>query len=63
MGPREHYLVGMLGPKHSPRSAVVAADELPDTESGVHGDGETERKLLGEHRCHSVNGTGQLAVR
>lgn len=37
-GPRERYLVGMLGPKHSPTSAIEAADEMPDTEAGVGGD-------------------------
>lgn len=42
MGPRERYLVGMLGPKHSPKSARDEADEVPDTESGVQGDGEAE---------------------
>lgn len=40
MGPRERYLVGMLGPKHAPKSTVAASDELPDTESGVQGGGE-----------------------
>ena len=35
MGPRERYLVGMLGPKHSPTSSRGDADEVPDTESGV----------------------------
>ncbi|GIH68013.1 DISARM system helicase DrmA [Sphaerimonospora thailandensis] len=38
MGPRERYLVGMLGPKHSPTSSRDQADEVPDTETGVHGD-------------------------
>lgn len=38
MGPRERYLVGMLGPKHSPTSAIESADEMPDTETGVAGD-------------------------
>lgn len=42
MGPRERYLVGMLGPKHAPKSARDEADEVPDTESGVQGDGEAE---------------------
>ncbi|WP_347813566.1 DISARM system helicase DrmA [Actinomadura sp. 6K520] len=38
MGPRERYLVGMLGPKHSPASAIESAGEMPDTEAGVAGD-------------------------
>ncbi|WP_182882078.1 DISARM system helicase DrmA [Microbispora sp. H10949] len=38
MGPRERYLVGMLGPKHSPISSRDEADEVPDTETGVQGD-------------------------
>ncbi|SPT50061.1 DISARM system helicase DrmA [Actinomadura madurae] len=38
MGPRERYLVGMLGPRHSPASAIESADEMPDTEAGVGGD-------------------------
>lgn len=42
MGPRERYLVGMLGPKRSPRSALERADEAPDTEDGVQGGGEAE---------------------
>jgi hypothetical protein len=42
MGPRERYLVGMLGPRHSPRSAREEADEVPETESTVQGDGEAE---------------------
>ncbi|MFI0370828.1 DISARM system helicase DrmA [Actinomadura sp. 1N219] len=37
-GPRERYLVGMLGPRHSPASAIESAGELPDTEAGVGGD-------------------------
>jgi hypothetical protein len=39
MGPRERYLVGMLGPKHLPKGLVQSADNLPDTETGVEGDG------------------------
>jgi hypothetical protein len=39
-GPRDRYLVGMLGPKHTPRSAVEAACEVPDTEAGSGDDGE-----------------------
>lgn len=42
MGPRERYLVGMLGPRHSPKSTREEADEVPDTEAGVQGDGEAE---------------------
>jgi hypothetical protein len=41
-GPRERYLVGMLGPKHSPESTTKQADQLPDTELGTEGDGEAE---------------------
>jgi len=44
MGPRERYLVGMLGPKHGPMSTRDNADEVPDTETGVSGDG-TEQEL------------------
>ncbi|GAA0338593.1 DISARM system helicase DrmA [Actinoallomurus spadix] len=39
MGPRERYLVGMLGPKHEAVSTRDQADEVPDTETGVAGDG------------------------
>ncbi|MET8154854.1 DISARM system helicase DrmA [Sphaerisporangium sp. NPDC005289] len=39
-GPRERYLVGMLGPKPSARSIEEAADEVPDTEIGAEGSGE-----------------------
>ena len=38
LGPRERYLVGMLGPKPSATSAVDNADELPDTDPGTGGD-------------------------
>ncbi len=38
MGPRERYLVGMLGPKHQPRSTLDDADTVSDAESGVQGD-------------------------
>ncbi|WP_326643545.1 DISARM system helicase DrmA [Streptosporangium sp. NBC_01755] len=38
-GPRERYLVGMLGPKPSHRSAREDAGEMPETEIGVEGDG------------------------
>ncbi|MGH3991080.1 MAG: hypothetical protein ACRDSN_01290, partial [Pseudonocardiaceae bacterium] len=46
MGPRERYLVGMLGPKHQPRSTLDDADTVSDTESGVHG--ETRGDEAGE---------------
>lgn len=36
MGPRERYLVGMLGPKHQPKSTLDDADTVSDAESGVH---------------------------
>ncbi|MFC6083739.1 DISARM system helicase DrmA [Sphaerisporangium aureirubrum] len=39
-GPRERYLVGMLGPKPSARSIEDAADEVPDIEIGAEGGGE-----------------------
>jgi hypothetical protein len=39
LGPRERYLVGMLGPKHEPVSTRDEADRLPDTETGTQGDG------------------------
>ncbi len=42
MGPRERYLVGMLGPKRSLLSARERADEMADTEVGVEGDGDAE---------------------
>ncbi|MGI8333672.1 DISARM system helicase DrmA [Actinomadura scrupuli] len=38
MGPRERYLLGMLGPKQAAKSTVDDAGEVPDTESGVGGD-------------------------
>ncbi|MFI7534910.1 DISARM system helicase DrmA [Streptosporangium sp. NPDC049376] len=38
-GPRERYLVGMLGPKPSRRSPDEDAGEVPETEIGVEGDG------------------------
>src|SRR5699024_6865743 len=37
-GPRERYLVGMLGPKDQPSSTRDAADATVDSESGVQGD-------------------------
>jgi hypothetical protein len=39
-GPRDRYLVGMLGPKHNPRSTVDAASDVPDTEPGAEVDGD-----------------------
>ncbi|MFJ2033770.1 DISARM system helicase DrmA [Streptosporangium sp. NPDC087985] len=39
-GPRERYLVGMLGPKPSRRSSRDDAGEMPETEIGVEGDGD-----------------------
>lgn len=42
MGPRDRYLVGMLGPKHAPKSVQDAADEIPEPEDTVRGDGEAE---------------------
>lgn len=41
-GPRERYLVGMLGPKHEPESTTRDAGEVPDTETAVAGDAEPE---------------------
>ncbi|MGD9531288.1 MAG: hypothetical protein AB7V44_31470, partial [Pseudonocardia sp.] len=40
MGPRERYLVGMLGPKAVLRPQREQADGVADTESGVDGDGD-----------------------
>jgi hypothetical protein len=42
MGPRERYLIGMLGPRHVAHSAAAEASEVPDTDSGVGGEGEAE---------------------
>jgi hypothetical protein len=47
-GPRERYLVGMLGPRHQPpASSLDAADQVMDTEDGAegtaHGEGSGER--------------------
>ncbi|MFD9946735.1 DISARM system helicase DrmA [Nonomuraea sp. NPDC059023] len=39
MGPRERYLVGMIGPKHAATSTRDQADQVPDTETGTDGDG------------------------
>ncbi|MFC5947043.1 DISARM system helicase DrmA [Pseudonocardia lutea] len=41
-GPRDRYLVGMLGPRPETTSTRTQADRQPDTESGVYGDGEAE---------------------
>ncbi|GAB3698464.1 DISARM system helicase DrmA [Nocardiopsis oceani] len=42
-GPRERYLVGMLGPRHQPpKSSRDAADEVLDTENGAAGDAKGE---------------------
>jgi Helicase conserved C-terminal domain len=41
-GPRERYLVGMLGPRPRSRSTVDAAGEVPDTGTGVAGDADSE---------------------
>ncbi|WP_214318606.1 DISARM system helicase DrmA [Nonomuraea sediminis] len=38
-GPRDRYVLGMLGPKPSARSTVEDAEEVPETEIGVGGDG------------------------
>ncbi|HZO66586.1 MAG TPA: DISARM system helicase DrmA [Kribbellaceae bacterium] len=38
MGPRERYLVGMLGPKQRAKSVGGQADEVPDLEDAVQGD-------------------------
>ncbi|TDO30038.1 helicase-like protein [Kribbella sp. VKM Ac-2527] len=37
-GPRERYLVGMLGPRHEARSVVADASDVPDTQIGVEAD-------------------------
>ncbi|RZU75502.1 helicase-like protein [Micromonospora kangleipakensis] len=39
MGPRERYLVGMLGPKQRPRSDRREAAEVADVDAAVQGDG------------------------
>jgi hypothetical protein len=41
-GPRDRYLVGMLGPKPALKSARDSADRAPDAESGETGDGEAD---------------------
>ncbi|RFU39429.1 helicase [Actinomadura logoneensis] len=38
MGPRERYLVGMLGPRHTPSSVTDEAGEVQDNDTGVEGD-------------------------
>ncbi|WP_018638769.1 DISARM system helicase DrmA [Parafrankia elaeagni] len=44
MGPRERYLVGMLGPKPAPRGAreAAAAESVADTETAVQGDADSD---------------------
>ncbi|MFI7207747.1 DISARM system helicase DrmA [Micromonospora aurantiaca (nom. illeg.)] len=39
MGPRERYLVGMLGPKQRPRSEKRDSSEVHDVDAAVQGDG------------------------
>ncbi|MEU8242245.1 DISARM system helicase DrmA [Actinoplanes missouriensis] len=39
MGPRERYLVGMLGPKQRTRANNLEAANVPDLEVGAQGDG------------------------
>ncbi len=41
-GPRERYLVGMLGPKHTPGAAATDADESSDMDLGAAGGAEPE---------------------
>ncbi|GAA1190106.1 DISARM system helicase DrmA [Prauserella alba] len=41
-GPRDRYLVGMLGPKYEPRSTVEAADSMSGADTEVQGDGGEE---------------------
>ncbi|SDG08441.1 Helicase conserved C-terminal domain-containing protein [Sinosporangium album] len=40
-GPRDRYLVGMLGPKRLVRSVLESADEQPDVDVAVGGDGSS----------------------
>ncbi|MEU4376942.1 DISARM system helicase DrmA [Pseudonocardia alni] len=42
MGPRERYLVGLLGPRPSPLESADDADLPLDTDSGAHDVGEAE---------------------
>jgi hypothetical protein len=42
MGPRERYLVGMLGPKHVAQPSSTHTEQVQDTEQGADGDGEAE---------------------
>ena len=45
LGPRERYLVGMLGPKPSDAAAtpgVIAATSVADTDTASYGDGEAD---------------------
>ena len=44
LGPRERYLIGMLGPKRTPRSTVDDADAVTDAETGVQGDPRGEER-------------------
>ncbi len=41
-GPRERYLVGMLGPKHTPGGSGADAGEASDVEIGVEGGADAE---------------------
>lgn len=40
-GPRDRYLVGMLGPRHEAKSPHEAGGDVPDTESGVEGNADS----------------------
>lgn len=58
-GPRERYLVGMLGPRHqAPKSTRDAADQALDTENGAAGDahgedaGEMPEKVTSQNLGH-----------
>lgn len=61
MGPRERYLVGMLGPKPSPKRVAVDADELPETEIGAEGDGG-ESELPEVLTPQNLGRDGQLSM-
>ncbi|MEQ4303884.1 DISARM system helicase DrmA [Plantactinospora sp. B6F1] len=39
MGPRERYLIGMIGPKQRPRTAQGPTDQATDVDETVQGDG------------------------
>lgn len=41
-GPRDRYLVGMLGPKPALKSVRESADRVPDAEQGESGEGEAD---------------------